>query len=283
MAGTLDRRMPTRTRIAPTAKLIDGLIDAKRHEPRLLSPATGSPAPTRTHPVFALQQTIGNRAVRALLRQPQEPTSADVLSKWKTHWWDYETKKEDCRAATRRIAKLMGGTDINLKDLKGRYMPLYRLKPDEERATKQEVKDAYNRGRHYPDEVITGWPFDSFKAYSGRRDNLSYRVYPLLAGMCIYTAEGAYPAVKSRLPSKWSQRHMMMYAGDGVVYENFRDPKVKLERRNLTKPNPTDWYAPYAHANASFFVGLSIYDPFSDLRSWGVSRFIEATLLLGGD
>lgn len=224
--------------------------------------------PTPGHPVLALQRTIGNRATGGLLlRTPDPPTAADVSSAWRKHSkWTPEDRgeTEDCAAAAKRIARLMGGDVAKMRT--------YRFSRSDRMSTAEERKAARSRGWRFRDRIVTGADGDFLEVWSGIHDPASglqptAHRYPLLPGMLIYTAEGA------DRDGKWSLRHMMMYAGDGKVQENFRSPRSP---RDLTDRPGGDLDG--AYGTGSFHVVLSIHDPFAERRGWWTKAWLELLL-----
>jgi hypothetical protein len=187
---------------------------------------------------------------------------------WEAKWGG---KDEDCVAACRRISGELG--------VKAPDKPLYRLKASEKSANNREWRDALSRGLKYPDKVVKVDQGEYLKVYSGRYERKgrkpTARLYPLLPGMLIYTAENLAWEDRSTRKYKWFDRHMMMYAGDGEVYENFRPPPRPEDTPDphdtAYDTGPRDLLADTGGAyesGTSFVVGLSIYDPFFELRPW---------------
>jgi len=72
--------------------------------------------------------------------------------------------------------------------------------------------------------------------------------------MLTYTAESLAWRDRARELYRWHDRHMLVYGGGGIAYENFVDAR---RPRDLTKDNA-------AYAGSLFSVGLALYDPFQD-------------------
>ena len=92
------------------------------------------------------------------------------------------------------------------------------------------------------------------------------------AGMLVH-ARRTSPGATARTSSHWHDRHMLMYGGGGVAYENFLDAK---RPRDLTKDHT-------AYAGSLFSVGLAIYDPFEGLRKDAKTDAFIADMLNVGD
>ena len=191
------------------------------------------------------------------MRAGPAPDAADVEKAWKAHskWTPQERgDTEDCAAAAKRIAGVMGGDLATMKT--------YRFSRSDRMSTPAELRGARSRGRRYRDRIIAGSPRDHLQVWSGTADPATgrrptARNYPLEPGMLIYTAEGA------DRDGRWSLRHMMMYAGDGEVRENFRSPD---DPRDLTDRPGGDRNG--AYDTGSFHVVLSVHDPFAEQRGW---------------
>jgi hypothetical protein len=209
---------------------------------------------------------MGNRAVGRLLRSPPPagrqlarwPTAADVKKMWKEKWETEQLDDEDCADACNQIARWMGVKG-------GAGKPVFRISKDDDEATATEAAEAYSRGFKYRDRIVKIADDEFMKVHSGKggKNVPTVRSFPLLPGMLIYTAENAGWKDKEKKTYRWYLRHMQMYGGNGVVYENFRSP---TNPRTLLEGDPDEDKAG-AYNTGDFLVTLSIYDPFFSMRT----------------
>ena len=231
-----------------------------------------APGPTRapqgaphTRPGSELASVIGNRAFGRLLSR--YPDAKEVRRMWEEHWASDKLKDEDCARACSIIAHSMG--------IKAKSDPLFRVSRDDDAATPKEAKDAYSRGWKYRDRVQRDGAREVMKVHIGSaaKGAPKIRKYPLLPGMLIYTAESAGWKDEKKTTYRWYARHMQMYGGDGVVFENFVDP---VDPRVLLEGAPDeDEYGAYSPKTGRFLTTLSIYDPFAASRTEEEKKWIE--------
>jgi len=191
------------------------------------------------------------------------PSAEDVRKVWEEHWKPDDLDKRDCVVACNHIAKQMGVDDASGQT------PLFRISKDNDEATPTEAKQAYSRGFRYRDRVVTDGAHEYLRVYSGVPPKHKIRRYPLLPGMLIYTAESAGWKDKERGTYRWYLRHMQMYGGNGVVYENWLSPTEPRGPRTLLEgADSEDKDGAYGRSGGSkFVVTLAIYDPFLDQRT----------------
>ena len=189
----------------------------------------------------------GNAAVsRRLARDKRPPSVADVKRLW-VDKWTATMDAEDCGTVARRMAGLLGGVKYP--------PPKAMLKDDLIAATPEEEQAARSRGVKHSDRVFPGPP-DVYRVYSGPADKLDAEFHLLRPGMLIYTAESLAWRDRARKLYRWHDRHMLMYGGGGIAYENFVPASSP---RDISKD-------PTAYAGSLFSVGLAIYDPFEGVR-----------------
>ena len=145
-------------------------------------------------------------------------------------------------------------------------VPVIRFTKHDENASRDEVAEAHSRGREkhktkYFDKVLPNT--DTLVIYTGSAagkepSRTEFRLQP---GMLVYTAEDGGWMDEAAGTYRWYWRHMSMYAGDGIVYENWRNPD---KRRNLWKRKDDQGVHP---GDNKFFIVLSIYDPFKEHRA----------------
>jgi hypothetical protein len=190
---------------------------------------------------------------------------------WLDKWAAVKKRYPDCGSCARKMAQLLGGQwsppPLMLKD------DLVEVEPYEE-------EEARSRGKKVVDKIVTSPSADrpdQYVVYAGKPGNLTAAFYPVLPGMLVYTAENlAWRDPVNKL-YRWWDRHMMMYAGGGIAYENFRDPNdPDWGPRNVSED-------PIAYEKGSIFsVGLALYDPFEAQRGKAmVDEFITDMLMLG--
>lgn len=239
--------------------------------------------------VLALQRSAGNRAVasalaapptRPLARQPRltrskrkPPRIKDVEKMWEEKYSEVYEKYPDCGSCARKMAQLLGGQWSP---------PPLMLKNDLEKAEPYEEEEARSRGLKVVDKIVTSPSADrpdQYVVYAGKPGRLTVAFYPVLPGMLVYTAESLAWRDRRKKLYRWWDRHMMMYAGGGIAYENFRDPN---------DPNPNNGPRnvsedPIAYGSGSIFsVGLALYDPFEAQRGKAmVEEFIADMVGLG--
>jgi hypothetical protein len=236
---------------------------AQPHAPPPYSDLAARPVEERAAVLAAYSRSAGNAAVcRQLARDKQPPTAADVKDLWVDRWTSAMVA-EDCGTVARRMAGLLGGDKYPA--------PKAMLKEDLVNATPKEVEEAQSRGTKYSDRLVDGDPA-RYVVYSGMAGSLHADVHPILPGMLMYTAESLAWRDRERELYRWHKRHMLMYGGGGIAYENFVDAR---RPRDLTKDN-------VAYAGSLFSVGLALYDPFDDLRKKAMAdEFIADMLRLG--
>jgi len=234
--------------------------------PRRTSASAPAPEIAAAHGVLALQKAIGNRGVNQLLRTAKRaPTPEEIARKWRRNW---KGPSEDCWKAATRITRLLGGKFDKDK-------PLHRFKNDIKWTAPGEAEAARSRGLDHPDVFVDGL-FGTFRVHSGRADQgggVDSSDVVLRPGMLIYTAENA-GMENGKL--RWTDRHMMMYAGDvddgrfvheNAVFENFVSPR---QPRNLAAEKDGAYAQPDQDGlslfKRSFVVGLAIWDPFAHVR-----------------
>jgi hypothetical protein len=236
--------------------------DKRRDAPAPLTDLAALPVEER---VAVLARAAGNAAVsRQLARDKQPPTAADVKDLW-VEKWTSALRDEDCGTVARRMAGLLGG--------RTRPPAKAMLKDDLIAATPKEVDEARSRGVKHGDRLIDGDPA-MYRVYGGTADSLDATFHVIRPGMLIYTAESLAWRDRARKLYRWHDRHMLMYGGGGIAFENFVDAK---RPRDLTKDHT-------AYAGSLFSVGLAIYDPFEGLRKdTKVDDFIADMLSAGDD
>jgi len=218
-------------------------------------PQTWTPAA-----LLALQASAGNRAVQLLMRQGDPPSRKQIETLWEREWTE-AMPDEECTDVARRMARRLGGVKRDAGT------PVIRFSTHDKDATPQEVAEAHSRSKKnhkkkYLDRVLPNT--DTLFVHSGSaadgKDPIRTE-FQLLPGMLIYTAEDGGYKNKKAGTYRWFWRNMMMYAGDGFVYENWvpaDDP------RNLWTADDDHGVHP---SSDKFVVVLSIYDPFKEHRA----------------
>jgi hypothetical protein len=189
------------------------------------------------------------------MRQAEPPSSKEIKNLWLDEWTP-KTPDEKCTEVARRMARHLGGVTQDAGT------PVIRFSKHDEDATAQEVAEAHSRGHKYRDRVLPNTDtlvIHSGSAAAGKKPKRTE--FQLLPGMLIYTAEDGGWKDKKLRTYQWYWRHMMMYAGKGVVYENWVNPSSS---RNLWKPENDHGVHPRSY---KFVAVLSIYDPFKEHRA----------------
>ena len=209
--------------------------------------------------MLALQASAGNRAVQLLMRQAEPPSRKHIKELWEK-LWKFEMVNQECTEVARGMAKELGGVTRDAGT------PVVRFTKHDENATAKEVAEAHSRGRKkhktkYFDKVRPNT--DTLVVHTGSAagrepDRMEFQLLP---GMLIYTAEDGGWLNEAEGTYRWYQRHMMMYAGGGDVYENWVDAD---RPRNLWKPAYDHGVHP---SDNKFLIVLAIYDPIKEHRA----------------
>jgi hypothetical protein len=234
--------------------------------------AAASPAAAR-HPALVLQRAAGNRATARLLQR--FPDASDINSFWSELSDQVEAEGRevgdlDCRAAANRVAAIgrSRAKDRGIKPIRSALKgPLYRISKDDLDATPTEVKEAHDRGWSVRDRVVSLLGRDYMKVHSGGAGGATptVKLYPLLPGMMIYSAEDGGWKDKKNGTYRWYLRHAAIYRSNGWVRENFG-----AQLRNIKEGHPDEDREAGAwgeDANPKFLTTLAVYDPFYAYRS----------------